>query len=153
VPKSKEVTVYAAQTTSITLTFEQPSQIELTLTISAMTGGTTSPSPGTYKSAKDSEINVVAIASQGYAFQYWMLDGIMRTENPLTVKMNTDHTLTAYFTQTTPHIDDIIEKIRQFLNNPTIRNFMFFGGCGLVLIGGVMLIFGGHKPQYYYYYY
>jgi parallel beta-helix repeat protein len=67
------------------------------LTITATEGGTTAPVPGTYGYAANSTVEVTAIPDVGYSFDYWLLDGNNRTENPITVRMDADHVLEAYF--------------------------------------------------------
>lgn len=71
--------------------------VTYTLTISATAGGTTSPSPSTYTIQEGGSQQVAAIPSSGYSFTNWQLDGVVRTENPITVTMNTNHTLLATF--------------------------------------------------------
>jgi len=69
------------------------------LTISASSGGTTDPASGTtYTYDYDSSVTVTAIpASSRYTFNCWLLDGVPYTNNPITVTMDSDHTLTAHF--------------------------------------------------------
>jgi len=68
-----------------------------TLTISASSGGTTIPAPGTYTYNYSSSVTVTPSATSGYVFSCWLLDGGMYYQNPITVTMDADHTLTAYF--------------------------------------------------------
>jgi len=68
-----------------------------TLTISASSGGTTIPAPGTYTYNYGSSVTVTPSATSGYVFSCWLLDGGMYYQNPITVTMDADHTLTAYF--------------------------------------------------------
>jgi len=70
------------------------------LTISATAGGTTNPAPGTYTYPADSQVQVAAIPSSGYRFDYWLLDGNVVLDNPVTVSMDADHTLKAFFAST-----------------------------------------------------
>jgi hypothetical protein len=67
------------------------------LSISASSGGTTSPAPGTYTYNYGSSVTVTASAYSGYYFSYWSLDGTAYYNNPITVTMTADHSLTAYF--------------------------------------------------------
>jgi hypothetical protein len=67
------------------------------LTISASSGGTTNPAPGTYAYNYGSSVTVTASAYSGYYFSYWSLDGTAYYNNPITVTMTADHSLTAYF--------------------------------------------------------
>ena len=76
-------------------------QFSYTLTISAGSGGTTSPSPGTYVYYSYGEsVTVTASPYTNYEFDYWILDGATEYANPITVTMNFDHTLKAYFEYT-----------------------------------------------------
>lgn len=67
------------------------------LTIAASSGGTTSPSPGSRAYSYGSSVTVTASAYSGYAFDYWILDGATKYANPITVTMDADHSLKAYF--------------------------------------------------------
>jgi len=81
--------------------FELIPAVEYTLTISAV-GGTTNPAPGSYKYAAGTTVRVTAIPVPGYApFHHWELDGVTRTENPIDVLMDKDHTLVAVFAPVT----------------------------------------------------
>jgi len=75
------------------------------LTITSNMGGTTSPLPGIYNYAEGSLLYVTAIPNPGYSFGYWLLDGEEKTENPVTVVMDANHTLEAFF------VDDIPPEI------------------------------------------
>jgi hypothetical protein len=59
--------------------------------------GTTKPSPGTHEYDAGSEVEVTAIPDSGYIFRYWSLDGAVTSDNPITVTMDADHSLIAYF--------------------------------------------------------
>jgi hypothetical protein len=72
------------------------------LTISVGEGnGTTSPAPGTYEYDEGSTVSVTAYPAVLYAFDHWTLDGSSSTANPITVTMDRDHTLVAYFKSVT----------------------------------------------------
>jgi hypothetical protein len=60
-------------------------------------GTTTDPSPGTYEYPDGTILNVTALPDEGFSLNHWDLDGIFHFENPITVTMNSDHTLKAYF--------------------------------------------------------
>ena len=79
---------------SLTAYYEE---VEYTLTINTTIGGTTTPSPGSYKYPGSTSVTVTAIPDAGYEFGHWTLDGASRTENPITVVMDRNYTLTAYF--------------------------------------------------------
>ena len=90
------------------------------LTITATTGGTTNPSSGTYNYTVGTELNVTAIPNVGYSFNHWLLDGNMRTENPITVTMDSNHTLEAYFA------DNIPPEISEPRQDPPANNVQPF---------------------------
>jgi len=77
------------------------------LTITSTAGGTTNPLPGTYNYTEGSSLNVTAIPYSGYSFDYWLLDGEERTENPITMIINANHTLEAVFVDIPPEISII----------------------------------------------
>jgi hypothetical protein len=79
-----------------------PPPAKVKLTIQTTTGGTTVPSPGTYEYDKGSTATVTAIPSSGYNFDYWILNGTTYAQNPITVTMTGDATLTAYFKALAP---------------------------------------------------
>jgi len=69
-----------------------------TLTVSSGSGGSTTPSPGAYQYAEGTPVAVTANPDSGYVLDYWLLDGNNAgTQNPITVTMNSDHTLQANF--------------------------------------------------------
>jgi len=67
------------------------------LNISAGTGGTTDPSPGTYYHDPLDVVTVEAVPDSGYVFDYWSLDGAKFYVNPIDVLMDADINLIAYF--------------------------------------------------------
>jgi PKD repeat protein len=71
--------------------------INYTLTITATSGGTTDPSPGTYIYASGSVVEVTAIPDVNYKFVHWEIDGANITSNPITILMNKSYTLHAVF--------------------------------------------------------
>jgi hypothetical protein len=76
------------------------SSINPTLTISATTGGTTTPTPGTYTYTNGTVVDVQAIPDTGYVFDHWELDGYnVSSMNPYTVLMDKDHALHVVFVQ------------------------------------------------------
>jgi len=68
-----------------------------TLTLNATAGGTTSPSFGTYIYSNGTIVNVTAFPNTGYYLGYWELDGVPNVTNPISVTMNANRTLTAFF--------------------------------------------------------
>jgi len=83
-----------------------------TLTISTTFGGTTNPAPGIYTYSEGTEVSVTAIPSVGFSFSHWLLNGSVRIDNPISVMMNANYILEAYF------IDDIPPQISQPIQQP-----------------------------------
>jgi hypothetical protein len=87
--------------TSPTMLVIEAITVTYTLTIATTTGGTTNPAPGTYTYPSGASVTVTAIPSSGYIFDHWELDGVDAGKvNPITVTMDKDHSLTAYFSPT-----------------------------------------------------
>jgi hypothetical protein len=70
-----------------------------TLTISASPGGTTNPTPGTYTYRYGKSVVVTATAYSECYFSHWFLDGAKVYGKAITVTMDSDHDLEAYFAQ------------------------------------------------------
>jgi len=90
------------------------------LTITATTGGITNPPPGTYSYTAGTTVNVTAIPNVGYSFDYWLLDGEIENKNPITVVMDSNYTLQAYF------VDDIPPEISDLWQDPPSNNVQPF---------------------------
>jgi parallel beta-helix repeat protein len=86
------------------------------LTITVTTGGTTEPSPGTYAYVNSTTVAVTAFSKIGYSFDYWLLDGKLKTENPISIFMDSNRTLEAYF------VDDIPPEISEPWQDPPPNN-------------------------------
>lgn len=95
-----------------------------TLTISASSGGATNPIPGTYIYGNGSSVTVTATAYTQYVFDYWLLDGGTYYQNPITVTMDADHNLGAYFRPVTV-------QTRYFNNAPRTTNGLAACDLGL----------------------
>jgi len=68
------------------------------LTIIATAGGTTDPAPGIHTYDEGTNVQVTAVPDPNYEFAYWELDGSNVGSNiQITVLMNSNHTLKAYF--------------------------------------------------------
>jgi len=87
-----------------------------TLTITPTVGGTTDPSPGTYTYVNGTEVSVTALSNIGFSFDYWLLNGEVRTENPITITMDKNYTLEAFF------VDDIKPEISEPWQEPPPDN-------------------------------
>jgi len=81
----------------VTAVFSAIETRRLTISVNDPTLGTTDPPPGEYDYAKGSEVTVQAIPSENAKFSYWVLDGEQKLDNPITIIMDRDYTLTAVF--------------------------------------------------------
>jgi uncharacterized repeat protein (TIGR02543 family) len=72
---------------------------QYTLTISAETGGTTNPTPGSHTYDSGTQASVTAAPNSGYQFSGWSGD-VSGTDNPVTIIMDSDKSITANFTFT-----------------------------------------------------
>jgi hypothetical protein len=87
-----------ADYTLIAVFTSNPIPTTYNLTIPTATGGTTNPT-GIVTYNENTNVIVTAIASNGYSFSNWELDGNnIGTINPATIIMNANHTLRAIFT-------------------------------------------------------
>ena len=78
----------------------QPYSYELIITTTA--GGTTDPPAGTNYYPAGSLVTVTAVPETEYVFDYWLLDSIERVDNPITLMMDGNHNLEAFFVDVTP---------------------------------------------------
>ncbi len=68
------------------------------LTVITTVGGTTSPVPGTYTYNEGTNVQVTAVPDTNYKLAYWGLNGSnVGSINPITVTMDNNYELTAYF--------------------------------------------------------
>jgi hypothetical protein len=71
-----------------------------TLTITATIGGTTNPPPGTYTIQEGETIQITAIPAFGYTFKNFIVDNKTISQNPITLTIDKDYTITATFKST-----------------------------------------------------
>ncbi len=67
------------------------------LNLTAANGGTTSPAAGVIPEASGDITQVSATPYPHYQFDHWQLDDLVQASNPITVVMNTNHTLRGFF--------------------------------------------------------
>ncbi len=73
------------------------------LVVLSSIGGTTDPAPGTYSYTQSSLVQVTAFPDSQYLFDHWELDGVnVGWANPITVQMDTSHTIVPLFVQVLP---------------------------------------------------
>jgi hypothetical protein len=81
--------------------YGSPPPTTYTLTITTTAGGTTNPAPGTYTYSQGQTVPVQATPNTGYVFHHWELDSVNGgSSNPISVTMNSNHNLKAYFSAT-----------------------------------------------------
>lgn len=83
------------------------------LTIASSEGGTTDAKPSSYAYESSTVVEIIAIPSAGYSFDYWLLDGEESTENPIIVIMDANYTLEVFFIN-----DDVPPVIGVSVQNP-----------------------------------
>lgn len=76
-----------------------PPPPEHTLIIAATFGGSTDPAPDTYTHEEGTTISILANPTVGYVFERWTINDVENTSNPLSVTMDTDISVTAYFVE------------------------------------------------------
>jgi len=77
--------------------------LKYALTTITTVGGMTNPIPGSYSHTAGTVLTVRAIPDAGFALDHWELDGVnVGAPNPISVTMDTDHTLRAVFTTSPP---------------------------------------------------
>ena len=78
-----------------------------TLTIQAPSGQGTTSTISRY--ARGTTVKVMAVSASGWKFDHWILDGTsVGSDSNVTVTMNSDHTIQADFTQTTPLTTNVV---------------------------------------------
>lgn len=78
---------------------ESPASYSLIIT--AISGGTTAPAPGSYNYTVGSCVEVTAFPNANYVFYHWELDDSWNYFNPISVPIDSNHTLHAVFSSTT----------------------------------------------------
>jgi len=74
-----------------------------TLTTTSTSGGTTDPVPGNYSYNEGTVVSVTALPDSSYILDHWELDGVdVGSANPISVTMDSDHTLHTVFEETQP---------------------------------------------------
>jgi len=102
---------------TLTAVFTQLPTYKLTIAVNDPKMGTTNPPPGEYTYPEGSTVTVQAIPNTGYMFANWTLDGQTRTENPITITIDKDYTLTANF-QPAPAVVTITGTVKGLLGKP-----------------------------------
>jgi len=95
------ISIFIDRDKTLTAYYEEVPVTTYTLTVNTV-GGTTNPTPGAYDYVEGTSVQVRAIPDSGFNFDHWILDGVQYTANPITVLMNQNHTITAYFSEIPP---------------------------------------------------
>jgi len=93
------ITIYVNDNMTV-IAFFKLKRKKLTISVEPLGGGDTDPAPGTYKYKIHSIVSVTAHSNsdKGYYLDHWRLDGgVVPPDNPITIKMDDDHTLSAEF--------------------------------------------------------
>jgi hypothetical protein len=85
---------------------------EYTLEIASAAEGTTDPPAGIHGFTAGTTLNVTALPNLGFSFAHWVFDGDDRSENPVTVVMDANHSLVPCF------VDDIPPEIGAHMQEP-----------------------------------
>jgi hypothetical protein len=75
---------------------------QYTLSISAGTGGSTTPTPGGHQYTPQ-YVTVTANPAVAHVLDNWILDSVNYTDNFITIPMTSNHTLAAYFADAPPY--------------------------------------------------
>lgn len=98
----------------IKATYEEIPPPVHTLVIEPNINGDTSPPYGSYQFIEGTEVEITAHPIDGFLFDYWDLDGSMKTSNPIVILMDKDHNLQPFFKEETvppPAEDKIVLSI------------------------------------------
>jgi hypothetical protein len=90
-----------------TQTCEPTIPINYNLTLSAETGGTTVPEPGTYTYNKGDVAAIYALADANYQFSQWLINGTPNINNPIGLSMRQNYTCVAEFTSMLVVVQDV----------------------------------------------
>ena len=76
------------------------------LTIATNTEGTTDPSSGEYNYTTYSTVQVTAIPNVGFAFNYWLLDGVTIQGSSINIIMDKNRTLSSFYIDASAPVAD-----------------------------------------------
>jgi hypothetical protein len=96
------ITVSVTSDATVTGNYYTNPPPEYTLSVSYGSGGYTSLSSGDHQYAPQA-VTITASPDSGYIFDYWLLDSVPHSENPIYVPMSSNHTLQANFRSANPH--------------------------------------------------
>lgn len=124
---SPSTTVTMDSDKTITVIFSLPKS---TLNIMVEGGGSVNPSAGNHSYAKGAVVDITATPDKGYRFDGWIGDVADADSPGTTVKMNSDKTITANFSKSSP-------------------TGLIWGGVGvgaILIIGGIIWLIARRRP-------
>lgn len=102
-------TVEVLSDTTIIATYEEIVPSLYTLTVQPNINGITSPPSGIHEYVEGTEVEVTAYPNEGYQFDYWEIDGVKETSNPVIILMDKNYTILAIFSEIpVPPVEDKI---------------------------------------------
>jgi len=100
--------------------FEELPKYQLTIQVNDPAYGTTDPAPGTYLYYEGTEVEISAEPNVGFKLDYWKVDGLTETENPLTIIMDKNYTVTAYFVEANGTVTFKVQNLDDSALNPVL---------------------------------
>lgn len=94
---------------------DDPEEFILSVTIIPEEGGSVSPDGGVYDDG--ATVTLTGTPSEGYVFKQWMGD-LMSNENPVSVSMDSDMTVTLVFVKSDGDNDGVSDDVDQCLDTP-----------------------------------
>jgi protein involved in ribonucleotide reduction len=99
------------------------------LTILNSEGGTTNGTSGSYLAGTN--ITITAFPSEGYLFDYWIVNGEERTENPLTITMGNDYVIQPIFSHISVTLT--VDSSEGGSTKPEAGTYTYYYGSKVVL--------------------
>jgi len=96
-PLTQTITSDTTITPVFTLIPPPPPPTTYTITIQSSPNGTTTPTAGTYNYAAGSSATLNATPNPGYRFDYWRVNGVANTTNPIAIAINSDFAIIPVF--------------------------------------------------------
>ena len=81
----------------ITVTLEEEKYYTLTVMVEPPEGGNVAVEPYMESYPEGTEVTLTALPNEGYAFSRWVVDGVESSASQLTITMDSDKTVHAYF--------------------------------------------------------
>jgi hypothetical protein len=105
------------------------------ITIQPSANGTTTPSAGSYIYQSNSTITITANANLGFNFDYWKVNGVISSNNPLTINASSDLTITPFFAMQpppqTPNVTIVVQPTPNGTTTPSSGIYTYQAGSTL----------------------